>query len=138
MIIYKPSDRITLKIGDVSLKISPLTALQKVSLMSLSKMVGGKEVADTSMMAMMTIKYSVKEISGVTATFSDGSDFSLSYDPDGTLSDDALTSLMQILDNGTLTQIAAQLLTTGVQGINVPGVEIEAGGGVEVKKKSAS
>lgn len=138
MIIYKPSDRILLKIGDISLKVSPLTALQKANLMSLTKMSAGREVADTSMMAIMTIKYSVKEIYGVDATFADGTEFSLSYDPDGTLSEESLTAIMQILDNGTLTQIAAQLLTTGVQSIKVPGVEVDAGKSVEVKKKSAS
>ena len=138
MIIYKPSDRILLKIGDISLKVSPLTALQKANLMSLTKMSAGREVADTSLMAIMTIKYSVKEIYGVDATFADGTEFSLSYDPDGTLSEESLTAIMQILDNGTLTQIAAQLLTTGVQSIKVPGVEVDAGKSVEVKKKSAS
>ena len=138
MIIYKPSDRILLKIGDISLKVSPLTALQKANLMSLTKMSAGREVADTSLMAIMTIKYSVKEIYGVDATFADGTEFALSYDPDGTLSEESLTAIMQILDNGTLTQIAAQLLTTGVQSIKVPGVEVDAGKSVEVKKKSAS
>lgn len=138
MIIYKPSDRIALKLGDIVLKVSPLTALQKANLMSLTKMSAGREVADTSMMAIMTIKYCVKEIHGVKATFADGTEFSLSYDPDGTLSEESLTAVMQILDNGTLTQIAAQLLTSGVQGIKVPGVEVESGQGVEVKKKSAS
>ena len=138
MIIYKPSDRILLKIGDISLKVSPLTALQKANLMSLTKMSAGREVTDTSLMAIMTIKYSVKEIYGVDATFADGTEFALSYDPDGTLSEESLTAIMQILDNGTLTQIAAQLLTTGVQSIKVPGVEVDAGKSVEVKKKSAS
>jgi len=138
MIIYKPTDRIALKIGDIIVKVSPLTALQKANLMSLTKLSAGREVADTSMMAIMTIKYCVKELIGVQATFADGTEFSLSYDPDGTLSEESLSSVMQILDNGILTQVAAQLLTTGVQNIRVPGVEVESGAGVEVKKKSAS
>lgn len=137
MVIYKSSDRVGVKIGDVLVKLSPLTALQKANLMGLTKMVGGREVADTSLMAIMTIKYCVKEVSGVDAKFADGSDFSLSYDPDGSLSDESLSSVMQVIDNGTLTNIAAQLLTKGMD-LSVPGVEILSGSGVESKKKSAS
>ncbi len=134
MIIYRPSDRISLRLGAVTLKVSPLTALQKANLMSYTKMVGGKEVADTSLMAVMTIKYCLKEISGVDATFADGTPFSISLDPDGVLSDESLTSVMQVLDNGLLTQIAAQVLTTGIHNLAVPGVEVVTPGGVEVKK----
>lgn len=135
MIIYKPSDRVEIKIGNVKIKLSPLTALQKANLMGLTKMSGGREVVDTSMMAIMTIKYSVKEVSGIDAKFADGSDFALSYDPDGTISEESLSALMQVLDNGLMTQVAAQLLTTGMQDISVPGVEVIAGSGVDVKKK---
>lgn len=138
MIIYKPTDRISLKIGDAIIKVSPLTALQKANLMSLTKMVGGAEVADTSLMAIMTIKYCIKEVSGIEAHYADGEPFVLTYDPDGTISEESLTCITQIFDTGLLTQIAAQMLTTGVQSIKVPGVEIQAGEGVESKKKLAS
>lgn len=139
MIIYKPTDRIEVKIGEVRLKISPLTALQKTNLMSITKMKGGEEVADLSQMALMTLKYSVKDISGVNATFADGSEFKLDYEEDGTLSEDGLTALMQVLDNGTLTNIAARLLGKGISGLNeVPGVEIGSTSSVDYKKKPAT
>lgn len=135
MIIYRPSDRITLKLGEVTLKVSPLSALQKANLMSLTKMSGGKEVADTSLMAIMTVKYTLKEVSVLDATFPDGSPFSLTFDPDGTLTDDALTCVMQILDNQVLVEIAAHLLTSNIEKMSIPGVEIVTSGGVDAKKK---
>lgn len=121
--------------GDITLKVSPLSALQKANLMSYTKMSGGKEVADTSLMAVMTVKYCLKEVHGLDATFADGSPFVLTYEADGSLTEDSLTAVMQVLDNATLTHVAAQLLTAGIESINVPGVEVVTPGGVDSKKK---
>lgn len=138
MVIYRTTDKVALKVGDVTLLVSPLSAYQKAIVMSQTKMRGGKEVPDAMQMALLTLRYSVKGIEGHDATYADGSVFALTFNGDG-LDDDSLTGLMQILDSAKLNQIAAQLLTTGIADLSVEGVEVEVtGNSVDIKKKRAS
>jgi len=136
MIIYRTTDKVPLKIGKITIWVSPLAALQKAELLTCTKMKGGQEVVDAPKMALLTLKHSIKDITGLNgAKYSDGSKISLTFDDDGSLDDDSLTAVMQILDYPKITAVAAQLLTSGIDSIDVPGVKVDTSGIVHSKKK---
>lgn len=136
MIVYRTTDRVPLKIGKLTLWVSPLSALQKAEVLSHTKIISGVEVADNSKMALYALKHCVKKIDGLNGTkYADGSKLELSFEDDGSLDDDSLTAVMQIIDYSKTTAIAAQLLTKGIDGIDVKGVKVDAAGVVHSKKK---
>lgn len=136
MIVYRTTDQIPLKIGPITLWISPLSALQKTEILSYTKMKGGVEIADSPKMALYTLKKCIKKLDGLNGTkYADGSKLELSFEDDGSLDDDSLTAVMQIIDYSKTTSIAAQLLTSGIDGITVKGVKVNTAGIIHSKKK---
>lgn len=136
MIIYKTTDRVPLKIGKLTVWISPLSALQKTEILSCTKLRAGVDIVDVSKMALLTIKHSVKKLDGLNGVkYADGSKVDLSFNDEGSLDDDSLTTLLQIIDYPKITAVAAQLLANGIDSIDIPGVKVDAGGVVHSKKK---
>lgn len=136
MVIYRPSDKIPVKIGDLTLLISPLSAEQNAMILSLTRMKGGEEVADAARMALVTLKYCVKEVQGLNgATFADGSPVSFDFDENGILTDDSITVLYGLLNTATLNLLAAKLATEGIKKHDIPGVSFELDKVITSKKK---
>jgi hypothetical protein len=121
MKIFRATDRIPVKIGEVTIFISPLTAEHKGEVISQTKMVGGDVVADTKRMIILTLKYAVKGVSGV--TYYDDVPMELKFDEDGTVSDESIAELMQI-DSDKLVTFASHLIANRLNE-EIPGVEID-------------
>jgi hypothetical protein len=78
MIIYKMSDRIPVEIGELRFWISPLSYGQKMDLSNCSSVVSGEQKIDGVKFASLLLKYSIKEIEGLTNF--DGTEYKLSFD----------------------------------------------------------
>lgn len=95
MKIFKTTDKIPFSIGDVKIWISPMSFGHKVEIQSTTKLKGGVEVSDGFKVALLTLKYSVKEIEGVSNA--DGTPYQLEFEEDGkSLTDDCVNELFQL------------------------------------------
>jgi hypothetical protein len=102
--LYRTTDKIEVKIGEISVKVSPLNYEQK-SIVN-AKIMSGK--ADQIMDAVrLAVKFSVKEIKGI--KLPDGSDYALEFDDKG-VSDSCLDDLSNLDQNKELSIICGQLL----------------------------
>ena len=124
MIIYKTTDRIPVKIGEVVIEISPLSASQYLRVIGLTKMKAGEEVSDPTAMALETIRYAVKSLQ-CNDTFADGSQLVLNVSGDGGLDEESLNCLLQVVGINNLSQISAKLLSEGIKQWDIPGVEVQ-------------
>ena len=92
MKIYSLTDKIPVKIGDITISISPLSTIQKAEIQGLMlKTVKDPENTLPAMQASnLCVKYSLKEIKGV--EMADGTSFGLQFE-DGVLTDDCVEQL---------------------------------------------
>ena len=94
-IVYRTTDRIAVKIGELVVKISPLTKYQKERIQGLS--------LDEKYMraAAEAIKCGIKDIEGVSNA--DGSQYKLQFDENNELTEECVDDLMNL---GNLSQIS--------------------------------
>lgn len=130
MRIYKPSDRIKIKIGDeqegVILTLSPMTRIQKQEIQSLlSESLKNEQKATDAV--ILALKYAVKNIEGVEGE--DGTPYKTEFDS-GMLADSSVDDLMNLPDAAKI-MIVATTWTNGVprmfkdfKGNPLEGVEI--------------
>ena len=136
MRIYKRTDRIPVKIGELTVKIAPLSLEQKAEVST--KLISGRvkgESKDLLHATMLAIKYAVKSIDGLT----DGDDkpYQLQFDGE-LLTDECASELMNMSISGKVQSVCLALInnipdefTDFVTGQKLDGVEI-------LKKESAS
>ncbi len=106
--IYRKTDRITVKVDDITIKIAPLSVHQKVEIQN--AMVLGRMNADLSEQMRgisLSLKYSVKGVEGLQD--SDGNNYQLKFEGDS-LSDESVDDLMNIEISKKLTMICAGIL----------------------------
>lgn len=140
--IYRPNDRVAVKIGDVTVFISPLTPQRKAELVRLTGELTprlksedkGVQAAAINESTMATLKLAVKGIEAPGYSFPDGSPISLATEPDGTLSDEGLTVLFAILEQSKLMLIASKYLSEGIKQWDIDGVEVKTQSADEQKK----
>jgi len=132
MIVYRVTDRIPVKVGELKFWLSPLSYEQKVNLAECTKMKGGEEVVDTSRRAFLAIKYAIKGVEGLKCP--DGSDYLLSFEPSGVLSDESVSDIVQ-LDGWVPLAVYCVQMMNGISDGAVPGVEVDLKGVVSAKKK---
>lgn len=126
--IYRLTDRISVKVGDITIKLSPLTLHQKTEVqqaMMLGRLKG--DVAEATRGLVLSLKYSVKDISGVTD--SEDSPYQLQFDGEH-LSDSCVEDLLNLEITQKLTLICSSLVNgipkefTDAAGNKLEGVEI--------------
>jgi len=106
---------------------------QKVAIQSATKMKGGEEVTDGYKVALLTVKFCVKEIEGLENA--DGSPYELEFEEDGkTLTDDCANELFQ-LDASPLLIRACNAYVAALKGEVLEGVQFDFSGVKSVKKK---
>lgn len=111
--IYDTTDRIKVKIDDVTITISPLTVSQKTEVQVL--MAQGRIERDFSKMqsgVIKTLKYGLKDIDGLQK--SNGAPYKLSFDESG-LTDNCIDSLFNIELHKKLVKVC-QCLTVAITG----------------------
>ena len=122
------NDRVSLKIGKITFKLAPLNYLQKQELAGCSRLISGEEHFDLLKAQSLYIKYSLKEITGLTCY--NNEKYELEFDGDF-LTDDCLSEILNIEEREKLTVAAWQLLngikelTNPLTGKKLAGVKIE-------------
>lgn len=135
MIVYKTTDRIPLKFGEIKVWISPLSFEQKTNILAATKMKSGVEVSDPSKQTFLSLKYGVKEIEGLKNP--DGSDYRLELDENGVLTDECLSDLIDLEYFPKLSEICIKLIN-GVKALDkIEGVEVDLTQVKSTKKKTS-
>lgn len=110
-IIYKPSDRIKVKIDDVTFKVSPLTREHKLDVLRTTFNSEGDSYSNLEEMTFKLIKYTIKEVvKGIQNI--DGSNYELILDNE-ILSDECANDLLNMAI-GEKIRTVAQSLTNGI------------------------
>lgn len=123
MRIYKRSDRIPIKIGDITIKVGPLSLAEKAEIGSL--FFSGK-VADQLKATLLTIKYGVKEVEGF---FTEDGPYQLSFEGEY-LTDDCASELINTEAGEKMVVVCTSLIKkipdvfTDEKGNKLEGVEI--------------
>lgn len=126
--ILKLSDRLKLKIGEITFTLAPLSFSQKQELASCTKTVKGEDHFDLLKAQVLYLKYGLKNVEGLECY--DGSDYALEFEGD-VLTDNCVSEIINLEEKEKLTTAAWQLLQ-GVKELRDPitGEELE---GVELK-----
>jgi len=107
--IYKRSDRIPVKIDDITVRLSPLSVSEKTEIQQ--AMLNGRAKSDLKELTRgisLAIKYSVKSVDGVVD--SDGNPYKLEFDGDG-LSQDSIDELMNMELTKKLSMVCAAMVS---------------------------
>lgn len=102
--IYKTTDRITVKIDDISIKISPLSYEAKCEIQA--ELISGQTLGIIRA-AKKSMQYAIKEISGVEN--SDGSEYKLEFEDDR-LTESCVDDLLNIDQDNKLSFVCTRLL----------------------------
>jgi len=137
MIIKKTSDKISLKIGELVFKISPLTQLQKTEV---NEYLVSGNLKETMKGTTLLLSYALKDIDGVTND--DGTKYVLDKNSEGNLEDHIVDDILNTPFAGEITMVAYNLLN-GVPeefidpetGKKLEGVDFVKSGEVKPRKK---
>lgn len=124
MIIYRPGEKVSVKLGDVSIAISALRPEDKIAIASLVPNGAKSSQSEVVTMAYETLRRAVKGIEAPEYEFSDGRPLSLEHGSDGRLTDESLAVLLQVVDSRKLVQMAVKLAGDGVRDWEIEGVQI--------------
>lgn len=134
MIVYLPSDRITLDFGDVKVVVSPLTTVQQDKLSQFVQQQAGQKTVDHAGMVKLALKMGVKDIIGVQRP--DGTKFKPQI-VDNELTDDSLDILQRIGQNAALIQAGMKLMQSREEELKeIKGVKVKIDSGQPSKKKA--
>jgi hypothetical protein len=115
--IYRTSDRIPVKIDDITVVIAPLSFAQKTELQSIML-----QAKDDPLFAVrgarLAIKYAVKDVKGVEDMT--GADYVPFMDGEGNLSDDDVDALLNLEENGKIITLCSQLIGGVPRGVVDP------------------
>ncbi len=106
--IYRCSDRLPVKIGDITFKISPLTFQARSEIQSDLMLASKGDMERAVQASYKSIKHAVKDISGL-ETY-DGEDYKLSFDNEGSLTDECVSDLLNLEVFTELAMVAMSLL----------------------------
>jgi hypothetical protein len=106
--ILRLKDRVNVKIDDVSLKLSPLSYLQKMEIQDYMIEASSGDMKAAMKGAALAIKYCVKHIDGV-EDYSDKK-YELSFDDSGHLTDECVDDLLNLRQSEKLMSVCATLL----------------------------
>jgi len=124
MIVYRPTDTVSVKIKDLVFKIAPLSYEDRMRVLSTHRIVNGEPVIDHIAKSAETLKLCIKDVEGIKDVFyPDGTAFELTKDDKGNLTDESFQALMQIA-GGTELSLAATDLIQGFLTFDIPGVEV--------------
>jgi len=106
-IVYKTTDRIKVKIGDVIFKVAPLTREHKVEVLKCNINNKGDSLTLIEEMTFKLVQFTIKEVvSGIQNL--DGSNYKLEFE-NGILTDDCANDLMNLKFGGEIRMVAQQM-----------------------------
>lgn len=121
MKILRITDKIAVKYEGVEVIISPLTHSQKMEISESLKLKAGQETIDYQRTSILTLKYAIKEVKGLT-TYED-EPYKLEFDDTG-LTEECVSELMTALAS-TPIFIAINSALANVLDTKLDGVEVE-------------
>ena len=131
MKIFRVTDRIPVKIGELTFWLSPLKWEHKIAVSNAIQLKSG-DTHITTMQAKTTIKYSVKAVDGIQNH--DGTPLVLDLDESGALTDDSVEDLLQLEQFPVLVKQALTWLN-GPSDTVLDGVSVDFGATQSTKKK---
>lgn len=110
--LYRTTDKITIKVDDLTIKISPLSKRQKMALQNdMIKAANGD--LDAGMTAVSNaIKFSLKEIKGVVIEDENGNEvpYELEFDANGELEEHCIDDLLNLPESQKINAICSNLI----------------------------
>lgn len=134
MIIYRPTDRIPVLIGDVTFWVRPLTKGQRDELYALVTRAKGEDTEDQMKTSKLAIKWCVSDVEGL--VFFDGEKFPVNVGPDGFLTDETVDSIVDLEIGPDVIVTIGKLAFAGIKAHEIPGVTIDLKGVKSVKKNT--
>ena len=99
-IIYRKNDLVSIKIGNLTFGVKPLSYMERVEIMSAMANQSGQVIENAAKATFLTMKNAIREFSG--AKMVDGSDYNITFDDNGNISDESIDDLLNIEANGKL------------------------------------
>lgn len=106
--IYRLSDRIKVKIDDITVTVSPLSNHQKAEIQTHLLGLHRGDIHAATKGMLLSMKYAVKDIKGLED--SDG-EYKCQFDNDGNLSDETLEDLYNLENSVKLLQVCQELVS---------------------------
>lgn len=134
--ILRMSDRVNVKIGELSFQLAPLSNDRKIEISSCTKKQNGVDVYDHGRSQHLYIKYSLKKVTGLVDY--DNKEYQLSFEND-MLTDDCVSEIFMIPQKQDLMLAAWQLLNgvpdklTDNDGKEIKGIKLEVITGLSQK-----
>lgn len=129
IVVYKTTDRIRIKIGELEFKLAPLTFDQKRQCSQSSRVESGKLIEDGLMTAYKSLHFSVKEVKGLINP--DGTEYKLSFDDNNNITQDCIDDLFNFEFSERL-MIACYNLVSGIPKVIIDPVTGKPIEGVEI------
>ena len=126
--ILRLSDRINLKIGDVTFMLAPLNHFQKIELSNCTTIKNGEEHYDLLRAQALYLKYAIKDVNGIECY--NGEKYELEFNNDE-LTDNCVSEILSLDQRSKLTSSCWQLLNgikelvDPVTGEKLEGVKLE-------------
>jgi hypothetical protein len=127
--IFRTSDRIPVKIDDVTITVAPLSFDQKTELQTVM-MSASKEPMNAVRGARLAIKFAVKAVAGIEDM--DGNSYKVELGEDGLLTDACVDELLNMEETPRLIAVCSQMIGGVPKGIvdpstgkAMPGVSVE-------------
>lgn len=112
MIIYRPTDRIFLKVGGATIAIAPLTHRQKTLLLSLTRVTKGQVVSDIGERSFRVLQQAIRSVEGLPEMkYPDGQPVELKWENE-ILTDESVEIVLQFLGT-TKSQVVSTSLLLG-------------------------
>lgn len=102
--VYRASDRIDLKIHDVTFKIKPLTYKEKLDVSASVTNNEGEQGIDMLAQLIVLLRYCVKDVSGI--CYIDKTPMTLTFNEDDTLAQECVDDLLNL---GIISDLATSL-----------------------------
>lgn len=121
MRIYKTTDRLEIKIGEISVKISPLSLIQKNEVQSM--MLEGQKNSDLTKLnaaLILAVSYCLKEVQGLED--SNGNPYLLQFE-NGKLTDLCIDDLMNMEETPSLIKVCSAFVAGIPKKFDIDGVE---------------
>jgi hypothetical protein len=123
MIVYRLTDRIPVKIGEIEFELSPLDYGDRAKILAVKRLSGGNQIEDGYKAAALSVKYGVKNVKGL--TYSDGSEMALKFESDGSLADESVSEILQIDGSDKLITIAMNFAANVFKDPSLEGVTVD-------------
>lgn len=119
--VYRTTEQIPIKLGDVTLSIRPLSAGQRAEIQSMAELRGGEYHYKADKMTVAALRYSIRKVEGI--EFSDGP-LVADFDDNDMLTEDCIDAVFQACTNASLIRAAAVLMSRSMDLSHIDGIEV--------------